>query len=161
VKPQSVIRLLVLDIDGVLTNGEVTFDEDGRESKSLFFRDIDAVFAARRAGLPVALVTGEATPIVDVIARRLAIERVYAGRRDKVEALAAVAADHGLTLDEICFVGDSARDAPALELAGLGLAPSDAHQDARAAADRVLTLPGGRGAVGEAIELALAAAADT
>src|SRR5262245_24021761 len=106
----------------------------------------------------MALVTGEATPIVDVIARRLEIERVYTGRRDKVEALANVASDHGLSLDEICFVGDAARDAPALELAGLGFAPSDAHEDARAAADRVLRLPGGRGAVGEAIELAPAAA---
>jgi YrbI family 3-deoxy-D-manno-octulosonate 8-phosphate phosphatase len=154
-----VIRLLVLDIDGVLTNGEVTFDEAGRESKSLFFRDIDAVFAARRAGLPTALVTGEATPIVNVIARRLEIERVYAGRKDKAEALSDIAADHGVTLDEICFVGDAARDAPALELAGLGLAPSDADEDARAAADRVLGAPGGRGAVGEAIRLALAAGA--
>ena len=153
------IRLLVLDIDGVLTNGEVTFDEDGRESKSLFFRDIDAVFAARSAGLPLALVTGEATPIVGVIARRLEVERVYSGRHDKAEALADVAADHGVALDEVCFVGDSARDAPALELVGLGLAPSDAHADALAAADRVLSFPGGRGAVGEAVELALAAAA--
>src|SRR5262249_8633255 len=109
--------------------------------------------------LPIALVTGEATPIVNVIARRLAIERVYAGRRDKVEALAAVAADHGITPDEICFVGDSAADAPALELPGLGPAPSGAHGGARAAAARVLGFPGGRGAVGEAVELALTAAA--
>jgi 3-deoxy-D-manno-octulosonate 8-phosphate phosphatase (KDO 8-P phosphatase) len=148
-----VIRLLVLDIDGVLTNGEVILDETGRESKSLSFRDIDAVFAARRAGLQLALVTGEATPIVDVIARRLEIERVYAGRKDKDAALRDVAADCGVELSEVCFVGDSARDAPALELAGLGLAPADADADARAAADRVLEASGGRGAVAEAIAL--------
>lgn len=151
------IRLLVLDIDGVVTNGDVTLDEQGRESKTLFFRDIDAVFAAQRAGLAVALVTGEETPIVDVIARRLGVERVYTGRKEKADALAAVAADFEIEVSEICFVGDSSRDAPALELAGLGLAPADADDDARAAADRVLASPGGRGAVGEAVELALAA----
>jgi 3-deoxy-D-manno-octulosonate 8-phosphate phosphatase (KDO 8-P phosphatase) len=153
-----VIRLLVLDIDGVLTNGEVILDEDGRESKSLFYRDIDAVFAARRAGLAVALVSGESTALVDVIAHRLGVARVYPGRRDKAEALAAIAADHGCAPADVCFVGDSARDAPALELAGLGLAPADAHPAALGAADRVLASGGGRGAVGEAVELALAAA---
>lgn len=145
------ISVLALDIDGVLTNGEVVFDEEGRESKSLFFRDIDAVFAARRAGLRVVLVTGEDTPIVDVIARRLGVAEVYRGRKDKVEALHAV----GVPLEEICFVGDAARDAPALEAAGLGLVPSDAADEALAAADRVLERGGGRGAVGEAVALVL------
>lgn len=146
----------MLDIDGVVTNGEVLLDEQGRESKALYFRDIDAVFAAQRAGLPVALLTGEDTPIVAVIARRLGVERVYRGRKEKADGLAAVAADFELDVSEICFVGDSSRDAPALELAGLGLAPADASDDARAAADRVLASPGGRGAVSEAVQLALA-----
>ena len=150
------IRVLALDIDGVLTNGEVRFDEDGRESKSLFFRDIDAIFTAKRRGLRIALVTGESTPLVDVIARRLEVTDVYRDAKDKAAAIRAVAHDLGVPLEEICFVGDAPRDAPALELAGLGLAPADAAEEALAAADRVLGRDGGRGAVGEAIAVVLA-----
>jgi YrbI family 3-deoxy-D-manno-octulosonate 8-phosphate phosphatase len=146
-----VISIVALDIDGVLTNGELILDQDGRESKSLFFRDIDAVFAARRAGLRVVLVTGEDTPMVDAIARKLGCSEVYRGRKEKVEALEAI----GAPLEEICYVGDASRDAPALEVAGLGLAPADAAPEAQAAADRVLDHGGGRGAVGEAIALVL------
>jgi 3-deoxy-D-manno-octulosonate 8-phosphate phosphatase (KDO 8-P phosphatase) len=152
-----VIRVLAIDIDGVLTNGEVLLDEAGRESKSIFFRDIDAVFAARRSGLAVALVTGEDTPMVGVIARRLEVEHVYSGRKDKGEALAVVAADLGVALEEICYLGDADRDAPALQAAGLGLAPADSSDRAREAADRVLATAGGRGAVAEAVQLLLSA----
>jgi YrbI family 3-deoxy-D-manno-octulosonate 8-phosphate phosphatase len=150
-----VIRVLAIDIDGVLTNGEVRLDENGKESKSIHFRDIDAVYAARRAGLTLALVTGEATRMVAVIASRLEIEHVYQGRKDKGEALAVVAADLGVTAEEICYIGDGDRDAPALRAAGLGLAPADASDDARAAADHVLANAGGRGAVAEAVKLVL------
>ena len=92
------IRVLALDIDGVLTNGEVRFDEDGRESKALFFRDIDAVFAAKREGLRIVLVTGESSPLVDVIARRLDVTDVYRDAKDKEAALRAVAHDLGVPL---------------------------------------------------------------
>jgi len=147
------VTVLVLDIDGVLTNGEVLLDESGRESKALFFRDIDAVFAARRAGLRIVLVTGEDTPLVDAIAGKLEVAEVHRGRRDKLEALAAL----GVPFEQVCYVGDAARDAPALEAVGLGLAPADAAPEALLAADRVLERGGGRGAVGEAIALVLGA----
>jgi YrbI family 3-deoxy-D-manno-octulosonate 8-phosphate phosphatase len=151
-----VIRVLAIDIDGVLTNGDVLLDEAGRESKSIFFRDIDAVHAARRGGLLVALVTGEETAMVGVIARRLEIEHVYSGRKDKAEALSVVAADLGVALEDICYIGDADRDAPALRAAGLGLAPADGSEAARDAADRILANGGGRGAVAEAVQLVLA-----
>jgi 3-deoxy-D-manno-octulosonate 8-phosphate phosphatase (KDO 8-P phosphatase) len=152
-----VIRILVLDIDGVLTSGEVWLGEDGRESKTLFFRDIDALSAARREGRQIVLVTGEATPLVEVIARRLQLEHVYRGAKDKAAALRSVSVDLGVPLDEIGYVGDAPRDAPALELAGLGLAPADAAAEALEAADRVLTHAGGRGAVAEAIGIVFGA----
>jgi YrbI family 3-deoxy-D-manno-octulosonate 8-phosphate phosphatase len=151
-----VIRLLALDVDGVLTTGDVLLDEDGRESKTLFFRDVDAVFAARRAGLRLALVSGEQTPMLQVIAARLEVDTVVGGRKDKEIAVAEVAAAAGLTLAEVCYVGDAIRDAPALRAVGLGLAPADAAAAAREAADRVLDASGGRGAVEEAVELLLA-----
>jgi 3-deoxy-D-manno-octulosonate 8-phosphate phosphatase (KDO 8-P phosphatase) len=150
-----VISLLVLDVDGVLTNGAVLLDAEGRESKTLFARDVDAVFAARRAGVRVALLTGEATPLVDVIARRLEIDVVWVGRKDKDAAIAELASELEVPLEAVCYVGDAVRDAPALALVGLGLAPADAAQAARDAADRVLEAPGGRGAVEEAVALVL------
>ena len=150
------IRLLVLDVDGVLTDGRVLLSADGSEQKTLFFRDIDAVFAARKAGVEVALVTGEGTPIVDVIARRLGVERVLSGRKDKLRALEELATACGIALDECCYVGDAVRDVPAISAAGLGLAPADASAAARTAADRVLSAPGGYGAVEEVVEIVLA-----
>jgi len=153
-----VISLLVLDVDGVLTDGTVLLDEDGREAKTLFFRDVDAVFAARRAGVRVALLSGEATPLVDVIAGRLEVEAVRAGRKDKDAAIEELAAELGIPLEAVCYVGDAARDAPALALVGLGLAPADAAHAAQDAADRVLDAPGGRGAVEEAVAVVLGSA---
>lgn len=147
------IRVLVLDIDGVLTDGKVTLDENGGELKTLSYRDIDAVFAARREGIQVVLVTGEASPIVDVIARRLDARHVYSGSKDKVEALRRVRVELGVNLEEVCFVGDSHRDAEALAMAGLGLAPADASAEARTTAHRVLRHNGGNGAVAEVVEI--------
>jgi 3-deoxy-D-manno-octulosonate 8-phosphate phosphatase (KDO 8-P phosphatase) len=155
-----VIRALVLDVDGVLTDGLVRLDEDGRETKTLFFRDLDALGDARRAGLLVALLTGEATPLVDVLARRLEVEHVRSGAKDKVAGLEDLRADLGVAAEELCYVGDADRDAPALALAGLGLAPADATSAARGAADAVLDARGGRGAVAEAVALVLARNAD-
>ena len=88
------IRVLVLDIDGVLTDGKVMLDDAGRELKMLSYRDIDAVFLARRRGVQVVLVTGEASPWVDMIARRLEIRHVYQGAKDKCQALRDVCIKH-------------------------------------------------------------------
>lgn len=150
------ISLLVLDVDGVLTNGAVWLDEDGCERKTLFFRDIDAVHEARRAGVETVLLSGEKTPLLDTIAARLGVERVVGGRKDKEAALSEIAGATGIPLAEVCYVGDGIHDVGALGAAGFGLAPSDASPRARAAADVVLDAAGGRGAVEEAVELVLA-----
>ena len=149
------IRVLALDIDGVLTDGKVTFDEAGHESKTVCYRDIDAVFLCRRQGLQVALITGESTPWVEMIARRLEIQHVYRGAKEKHHALQQMCHDLGVALDQVCYVGDSARDAEALAMAGLGLAPADASREARNSAHRVLKRNGGDGAVAEALEILL------
>ena len=158
------IQVLALDIDGVLTDGKVTLDDSGRELKTLSYRDIDAVFLAQRRGLQVVLVTGEALPWVDTIARRLEISHVYRGAKDKCQALRSVCTELGVSLQQVCYVGDSQRDADALAMVGLGLAPSDAIRAAQVAAHRVLQHQGGDGAVAEAVEIvlqALEAAGDT
>lgn len=151
------IQVLALDIDGVLTDGKVTLDDAGRELKMLSYRDIDAVFLARHRGVQVVLVTGEASPWVDMIARRLEISHVYRGAKDKCQALRNVCAELGVSLEQVCYVGDSLRDADALSIVGLGLAPADAIRAAQAAAHRVLKHRGGDGAVAEAVETVLQA----
>jgi 3-deoxy-D-manno-octulosonate 8-phosphate phosphatase (KDO 8-P phosphatase) len=149
------IRVLALDIDGVLTDGRVLLDESGRESKFLCFRDIDAVFHARRQGLVLALVTGEDTPMVEVIARRLEISHVYRHAKDKHAAIRQLSRDLQVPLEEIAYVGDAPKDAPALAAVAWGLAPADADEKARAAARLVLRQGGGQGAVSEAVHLVL------
>ncbi len=149
------IRVLALDIDGVLTDGRVSLTPGGGESKGLSFRDLDAITQARRAGLQIALVTGENGEMVDVVAGRIAPDRIFRGAKDKHGAVHALADDLGLGVESICYVGDADRDAPALACVGLGLAPSDASQEARRRAKRVLKSKGGSGAVAEAVGLVL------
>ena len=149
------IALVLLDVDGVLTDGTVRYSAQGDEQKSLFMRDVDAVFEARRRGLLVGLVTGEETPWVDFVTGRLAIELVAKGAKDKLAAVRQLAEAAGIGLGAVCYVGDGDRDAPALAAVGLGLAPHDASPEAKRAAAAVLSSPGGRGAVAEAVALVL------
>jgi D-sedoheptulose 7-phosphate isomerase len=149
------IVALVLDVDGVLTDGTVTCGARGQELKSLAYRDVDAVFEARREGLHVALITGEDSAWVGFVARRLEIEHVVRGAKDKLAALVSLVGALRVGLDEVCYVGDGDRDAPALEAVGLGLAPASASVKARSAARMVLGSRGGGGAVAEAVRLVL------
>jgi 3-deoxy-D-manno-octulosonate 8-phosphate phosphatase (KDO 8-P phosphatase) len=145
----------------VLTDGKVTLDENGRELKTLAYRDIDAVFLAQRRGVRVILVTGETSPWADRIARRLEIKYVYQGAKDKCRALQNICADLGIDLNEVSYVGDSMRDVGALAMVGLGLVPADASPAARAVAHRVLKERGGNGAVAEAVEIVLQSLEDS
>ncbi len=151
------IRVLALDIDGVLTNGTVTIDDTGRELKTVSYRDIDAVFHAHRSGLTVALVTGEDSPWVDQIVKRLDVKHVWRGAKNKGRALHELCASLQVAIADVCYVGDAPRDADALVMAGLGLAPADASPDAIRAADHVLQHRGGLGAVAEAVQIVLEA----
>ncbi len=147
------IRAVALDIDGVLTDGHLVLDEHGRETKLVFLRDLDAVAQARAEGLRLALVTGEESPMAEMIANRLGIETLVRGAKDKEAALRGLCERLGVLPGEVCYVGDSDRDGPALALVGLGTAPADASVRARDRARVVLRAPGGRGAVAEALEL--------
>ncbi len=148
--------LFALDIDGVLTDGAVSVNAVGDERKLLSYRDIDAVFRARREGLTVALLTAEDTPVAKRIADRLAVDHFISGCDDKAAALRGLVEQLSIPADRSCFIGDSAKDVGALGFAGLGLVPADAESAAVTASDRVLTFPGGRGAVAEGLMLFLA-----
>ncbi len=142
-------KLLVFDIDGVLTDGRIGVSASGVEDKHLSFRDLDAIKRMARAGLPIAFLTGEETELVDRIAARFNVTDVTKFAKDKLAGLQVVVARHGLTLADAWYIGDSDRDAPAIAAAALGLAPADGTHTARAAADRVLKARGGEGCAEE------------
>lgn len=154
-KQTKTIHLLALDIDGVLTDGTTSLATGCAEEKRVAFLDLDAITAARQAGLELALVTGEDTPAVTAVAQRFAINRIRRGAKDKLAAIKDLAMELGIGLDAVCYVGDNDRDAAALDKVGLGLAPANATPAARAGAHRVLAAFGGRGAAAEAVRLVL------
>ena len=156
----SGIRVLALDIDGVLTDGTSDGNAPAGDGKRFSFQDLDAVTRAKQRGLTVALVTGEDGPAVDLIAQRFGIARVVQGAKDKAAALTALASELGVSLDAVCYVGDGDRDAPALSRVGLALAPANGTPAAKAAVDRVLSRAGGAGAIAEAVALLLQLEAD-
>lgn len=147
------IRLLVLDVDGVITDGTIMLIASGEEVRTVHHHDLDAVARLRRGGLDVAVLSGESTGASRRVAERFGIVEGIWGAKDKLAGLRDLSHRLGVELAETCYVGDADRDAPALEAAGLGLAPADATTRARAAADHVLEAAGGRGAVAAAVEL--------
>lgn len=147
------IRAVVLDIDGVFTDGGVFIGPTGEEWKRISFADIMGAFRARRAGFLLGLISGEGGELVDRIAAKLGITDVQKGCRAKGDALRSFAERTGLSLDEICFMGDDVNDLPALEIAGLSAAPADAQPPVLARAALIANRKGGNGAVREILEL--------
>jgi len=147
------IRLLVLDVDGVITDGTVLLMASGEEVRSVHFHDLDALARWRGRGLGVAILSGEDTPSSRRVGARFDVTDATWGAKDKLAGLRSLSERLGVPLGEMCYVGDADRDAPALAAAGLGLTPADGTTRARAAADHVLAAGGGRGAVAAAIEL--------
>ena len=116
-------------MDGVLTDGGVWWGPGGEEWKRFCFADIMGVSLARRAGLELALISGEDSPLIDRYRAEDAIRHVVKGCRDKAVALREFAAAANLELGEICFMGDDVNDLPAMKIAGLSAAPANAAHD--------------------------------
>jgi 3-deoxy-D-manno-octulosonate 8-phosphate phosphatase (KDO 8-P phosphatase) len=146
------IRAVALDVDGVLTDGTFLWGPDGEEFKRFSFRDVMGVSLARKSGMVIALISGEDSPLVDRFAQKMGITDVYKGCRDKGAALQQFTGDHGLPLEEVCFVGDDVNDLPAFAVAGFTAAPADAHPKVREAAAYVAKASGGKGAVREILD---------
>jgi 3-deoxy-D-manno-octulosonate 8-phosphate phosphatase (KDO 8-P phosphatase) len=146
------LRALAFDVDGVFTDGTVWLGPTGEEYKGACFLDIMGIARARRAGMLIAFISGEDTPFVHLLARRLGVEDVWAGCKNKAAALTELAARHALDVRQICFMGDDINDVGAMELAGFSAAPATAHRSAQAAAMLVTTLAAGRGAVREVLD---------
>ena len=146
------IELILLDVDGVLTDGSVIYADDGSELKRFHVRDGSGLKLWRAAGKRAAIVSGRKSDAVERRAAELGISPVLQGRDDKLAALAEVLAATGLRPEQVCAVGDDLPDVPVLRRCGLAIAVADACEELRAVATYVTAAPGGRGAVREAIE---------
>ena len=149
------LRLLLLDVDGVLTDGTISVSGGGDERKSFHIRDGSAILWARQAGIEVGLLSGRKSGATAKRAAELKIAIVVEGETDKRTAFARIAAEQNLSNDQIAFMGDDLLDLPVLKLAGLSAAPADACEDVRSRVHYVTRSAGGRGAVREFIELIL------
>lgn len=151
------IRLLVLDVDGVLTDGRLYFDAQGEALKVFHVRDGSGIVQLRRRGIEVAIISGRDSEAVRVRMRELGITQVQQGIGDKHAALQALLTRLQISATQLACVGDDTPDLPMLSAARLAVAVADAHPSARAIAHYITQLPGGMGAVREVCDLILQA----
>lgn len=151
------IKLLILDCDGVLTDGRIIMLPDGDETKAFDVKDGHAMVMAQRAGLRIAIISGRKSSVVRARARELGVAHLHEMAWVKMEPYEKILTEEGLTDDEVCFVGDDVVDIPLLRRAGLGVAVADAVEECKQHSHIVMTKPGGRGAVREVIEFILKA----
>ena len=150
------IKLVILDVDGVLTDGSIYVAPDGSELyKPFFVRDGLIISLARKVGINTAVITGRASSIVANRAQELHIDRVYQGSLDKRAAYADIKERTGLLDEEIAYIGDDIVDLPILRRVGLPCTVGDAVPEVRDAAQIIAAAPGGRGAVREIYEIIL------
>lgn len=151
------IRLLVLDVDGILTDGRLYFDNEGNEIKAFFTRDGLGMKALQAHGTAIALITGRQSNIVARRAAQLGIEHVYQGREDKLNAFRDLLEVTGMEPAQVCFAGDDWIDIPLLDRVGLAVTVPEADDLVKSRAHWVTTRAGGYGAVREICDLLLAA----
>ena len=149
------IRLILSDVDGVLTDGRLIYDNQGNESKQFHIRDGQGIRLWQEIGLPFGIVTARSSQVVTQRAEELDIAIVRQGAKDKLATVRAIAEEIKLELTQICYVGDDLPDLAVIQSVGLGVAVADAAEEVRQAAAYVTSQPGGQGAIREVIELIL------
>jgi 3-deoxy-D-manno-octulosonate 8-phosphate phosphatase, YrbI family len=151
------IRLLLLDVDGVMTDGRIIFDSNGVESKFFNVKDGHGIKMLQRAGIEVGIISGRESKVVANRATELGIERVFQKATDKLSPYLRILADTGFSDDEVAFVGDDLIDIPVLKRVGFAAAPADAVAEVLPFAHFVTRNPGGFGAVREISDMLLKA----
>jgi len=146
------IRLICLDVDGVMTDGRVILSSDGTETRFFDIQDGHGIKLALRAGYHVALISGRESPITAQRARELGIEMVYQNVKIKIPVFEEILDSLQLGPDEALYMGDDLPDLPVMRRAGLAIAPANAVEEVKQEADLITTHSGGRGAVREALE---------
>jgi 3-deoxy-D-manno-octulosonate 8-phosphate phosphatase (KDO 8-P phosphatase) len=153
----SRVRLVVFDVDGVLTDGSLYLGDDGQEYKAFHSRDGHGMAMLREAGVEIGIITGRTSQVVVHRMASLGIEHVYQGRREKLPAFEDLLSKLGFSADEVAFVGDDVVDLPILVRAGLAIAVADAHPLVLRHAHWQTPSRGGRGAARDVCELILEA----
>jgi YrbI family 3-deoxy-D-manno-octulosonate 8-phosphate phosphatase len=149
------VQLVLSDVDGVLTDGGVVYDNQGIETKRFHIHDGLGIRLWQRAGLRFGVVTSRNSHIVMVRCAELGIELVRQGVDKKLPSVRQLVSDLGLTAEQVCYIGDDLPDLPVIRWAGLGVAVANATPEVRESAAHVTRLAGGEGAVRETLELIL------
>jgi 3-deoxy-D-manno-octulosonate 8-phosphate phosphatase (KDO 8-P phosphatase) len=149
------IKLVIFDVDGVLTDGRIVIDDNGIESKFFHVRDGHGIKLLIRAGIKVAFLTGRQSRVVQRRAEELNVSMVYQGAKNKIEFYEKILDELSLTNQEAAFCGDDLVDLPVMRITGLALAPADACPEVKAVAHYICRERGGRGAAREMAELIL------
>jgi 3-deoxy-D-manno-octulosonate 8-phosphate phosphatase (KDO 8-P phosphatase) len=149
------IRLLLSDVDGVMTDGGIIFDGNGLETKVFNVKDGHGIKMLQRSGIEVGIITGRTSLVVDIRARELGIKLVYQGALKKLESYEEIKQKTGLSDSQIAYVGDDVIDVPVMRRVAFAAAPSDGVAEARNVAHYVTSCGGGRGAVREVCDLIL------
>ena len=160
IESASKIRLLLLDVDGILTDGKLYFSNSGEESKAFHSLDGHGIKMLMRAGVAVGIITGRKSTIVTNRASDLGIDILYQGREDKIDVLREIIATTGITADAIAYAGDDLPDLPVLQAVGLSFSVPGAHPDLKGAVNAITTRPGGEGAVREITDFILSSQAN-
>lgn len=151
------IRLVIFDVDGVLTDGSLFLGDDGQEYKAFHSRDGHGMTMLQATGVTLGVITGRTSEVVRIRMQSLGISHVYQGRRDKLPAYHELRRDLGLDDAQIAFVGDDVMDLPIMREVGLAIAVQDAHPLVKRHAHWQTPSPGGRGAGRDVCELIMQA----
>ncbi|ETI67539.1 KdsC family phosphatase [Neobacillus vireti] len=157
---KSEIKLIVLDVDGVLTDGNLLIGSNGVEFKSFHVKDGMGISLVRFYGIKVAIITGRKSESVQIRSRELNIDFLYEGIANKEEILYEIITLLEIDLKNVCYIGDDINDLPVIKLVGYSAAPQDAVEIVRKSVDYICKYNGGNGAVREVIDLILAEQAD-
>lgn len=151
----SKIRLLICDVDGVLSNGQVIIGNSGEELKTFNIKDGFGIKALQKFDIPTAIITGRNSKIVEKRCQELSISDYYQGHLDKESAFEELCEKYAIQPEEVCHIGDDLPDLPLIQRAGLGVAVADAHWFVQKNADWITSQIGGFGAVREVCDLIL------
>jgi 3-deoxy-D-manno-octulosonate 8-phosphate phosphatase (KDO 8-P phosphatase) len=151
------IQLLLLDVDGVLTDGSIIYNDDGRETKIFNAKDGFGLRLVMQAGVKVGIITGRSSRALGLRCQNLGITYLFDGVEDKAGILDEIVAQTDVKADRAAFMGDDLPDLPLMKRTGLSIAVADAHEIVRQTADWTTRAPGGRGAVREVCEALLKA----
>lgn len=149
------IRLLVLDVDGVLTDGSLYYHKDGEALKRFNVRDGQGIKLAQAYEIEIAIISGRECAIVQNRMTELGIKHIYQRCHDKGKRIKLLSTELGISLEEVAYIGDDILDVPPMEIVGLSACPKNAHPSVLQRAKLVTELPGGEGCVREVIDLIL------